>query len=199
MAWIAEQLLKVIGSHAPDECITGEKLIELTKLKDRQVENATRKLHKHGLITLTAPGCYRLTSAGKETLATENVQLRSGPRGSYQKVRIHKNSLRLRVWRAIRIRKKFSIPEIEPLVAQGDEKNVRSNIGKYLKVLEDAGYLVKMKKREAGSAPTSNGFVRWWLPDDKNTGPLAPIWRIEKGTVFDPNTGKEVSLCGENS
>lgn len=199
MAWIAEQLLKVIGKHAPDECITEDKLITLTKLKPRQVENATRKLRKHSLIILTAPGCFRLTNAGKTALASEGGRLRSGPRGQQPGARVHKNSLRARVWRAIRIRRKFSIPEIEPLVAQGVEKDVRSNIGKYIKALEEAGYLVKMRKREAGSALTSNGFCRWWLPDENDTGPLAPVWRPTKNTVFDPNNGKEVPLCGETS
>jgi len=199
MAWIAEHLLKVIGEHAPDECITEERLVNLTRLKPMQVENAARKLRKHNLVMLTAPGCYRLTSAGKVALATEDARLRSGPRGAQPGVRIHRHSLRARVWRAIRIRRKFSIPEIEPLVLQGSEKNMRSNIGKYLKALELAGYLVKMKQREAGTALTSNGFARWWLPDDKNTGPIAPVWRPAKNVVFDQNTGEEVPLCGGHS
>ncbi len=198
MAWISEQLLKVIGEHAPNECITEKRLVNLTGLKEKQVENAMRKLRKHELVVLVAPGCYRLTDAGKEALATE-AALRSGPSGSYQAVRIHKNSLRMRVWRAIRIRKKFSISEIEPLVATGNEADIVSNIGKYLRALEKAGYLIKMKKREAGSALTSNGHMRWWLPDENNTGPIAPIWRQAKNTLFDPNNGKEVPLCGENS
>lgn len=199
MAWIADQLLKLIGEHALDECITESKLVALSKLKEKQVENAVCKLRKHGLVTRTAPGCYRLTSEGKEALAAEAPVIRPGPKGTYQKVRIHRHSLRARVWRAIRIRRKFSIPEIEPLVLQGHEKNMRSNIGKYLKALELAGYLVRMKKREAGTAPTSNGFARWWLPDDKNTGPIAPVWRPARNVVFDQNTGEEVPLCGDHS
>lgn len=198
MAWIAEQLLKIIGEHAPNECITEKRLVNLTKLKEKQVENAMRKLRKHELVVLTSPGCYRLTDAGKAALATE-AALRSGPSGTYQTVRIHKNSLRRRVWHAIRIRKKFSIREIEPLVATGNEADIVNNIGKYLRALEKAGYLIKMKKREVGSVLTSNGHVRWWLPDESNTGPIAPVWRQDKNTLFDPNTGKEVSLCGENS
>lgn len=198
MAWIAEQLLKIIDRHALDECITFDQLIWLSRLKPKQVENATYKLRKHGLITLTEPGCYRITSEGRQALADEDTNLRSGPHGSSQKERIHKKSLRTRIWRAIRIRKKFSLPELEPLVCTGHERDMRNNAGKYLKALESAGYLIKMKKVEAGTAPTSNGFARWWLPDDKNTGPIAPIWRPGKGVIFDPNIGEEV-LCGEKS
>lgn len=201
MAWIAEQLLSVIGSHAGKECITFERLVQLSKLKPRQVEHATLKLRKHSLIEVVVcqyTSCYQLTRHGKTALASE-AKLRSGPRGEQPGARVHKNSLRTRVWRAIRIRRKFSIPEIEPLVVNGDEKNVRNNIGKYMKALEEAGILVRMKLREDGVDPTSNGHVRWWLPDNKDPGPIAPIWRPTKNTVFDPNTGNEVPLCGENS
>ena len=76
---------------------------------------------------------------------------------------------------------------------------VRNNIGKYLKALEDARILIRMKRRSDGVDPTSNGHVRWWLPDDRDPGPIAPIWRPKKNTVYDPNSGKEVKLCGEIS
>ena len=82
------------------------------------------------------------------------------------------------------------------LVAQGGERDISSNIGKYLRGLERAGYLVRMPKREAGTALTSNGFARWWLPDDKDTGPRAPVLSVRKGTVYDPNTEGKVELAG---
>lgn len=196
MAWIAEQLLTAIGQAAPQECITGAKLVALTSLDDKQVDNAARKLRKHGLLELTDPGCYRLTAAGKEALSAGKT-LRSGPRNSGQaRTRVWRDYLRARVWRAIRIRRKFSIPDLEMLVAQGGEKDIASNIGKYLRALERAGYLVKLPKREAGTALTSNGFMRWWLPDEKNTGPLAPVIRVARQTLYDPNLEQEVPLCG---
>ena len=109
MAWISEQLLTAIGKHAPDECITAQRLIALTGLDARQVDNAQRKLRNHGLIELTGPGCYRLTSAGKEALAASGAAVRSGPNGTQPGTRIFKDTLRSRVWRAIRIRRKFSV------------------------------------------------------------------------------------------
>ncbi|SDX89447.1 hypothetical protein [Nitrosomonas halophila] len=199
MAWIAEQLLRDIGRHAPKACITKDRLVELTGLTAKQVENALLKLRKHGLVERTETGGHCLTSAGQQALAAGETKLKSGPRGPQPGARIHRGSLRTRVWRAIRIRRKFSLPEIETLVVQGEEKAVRNNIGKYLKALERAGYLVRMPRREAGEAPTSNGHLRYWLPDNKDTGPIAPIWRPAQGTLFDQNIGKEVALCGENS
>ncbi|SOD42296.1 hypothetical protein [Nitrosovibrio sp. Nv4] len=196
MAWISEQLLAAIGKHSPDECITVERLIALTGLDVRQVDNAQRKLRNHGLIELTGPGCYRLTSAGKEALAAGSTALRAGPKGAQPGTRIFRDTLRSRVWRAIRIRRKFSIPDLEMLVAQGGERDIASNIRKYLHGLERAGYLMKLPRREAGTALTSNGFARWWLPDDKDTGPRAPVLSVAKGTVYDPNTEAKIRISG---
>lgn len=196
MAWLAEELLTAIGQAAPQDCITRAALILLTDLNDKQVDNATRKLRKHGLLDLTGPGCYRLTAAGTAALSAGKT-LRSGPQGSGQpRKRVWQSTLRIRVWRAIRIRRKFSIPDLEMLAAQGDEKDIGSNIGKYLRALERAGYLVKLPKREAGTALTSNGFMRWWLPDEKDTGPKAPVIRSARKTLYDPNLEQEVPLCG---
>lgn len=196
MAWISEQLLTAIGRHAPAECITAERLITLAGLDARQVDNAQRKLRIHGLIELTGPGCYRLTSAGIEALAAGGAAVRSGPNGIQPGTRIFKDTLRARVWHAIRIRRKFSVRDLEMLVAQGGERDIGSNIGKYLRGLERAGYLVKLSRREAGTALTSNGFARWWLLDEKDTGPRAPVLSLHKGIVYDPNTEQKIQLAG---
>jgi len=194
MAWIAEQLLTAIAQHSPTECVTEARMCEITGLKPLQVERATLKLRKHELLVKTDMGCLQLTDAGREAAAAGKT-LRSGPR-EWTAPKVNKESLRIRVWRAIRIRRKFSIPDLEMLVAQGGEKDIASNIGKYVRALEKSGYLMKMAKREAGTALTSNGFIRYWLSDDKDTGPLAPVWRKGKGTIYDPNTESEVPLCG---
>ncbi|KIO49623.1 hypothetical protein [Nitrosospira sp. NpAV] len=197
MAWISEQLLTAIGKHALNECITDARLLALTGLNDKQVENSALKLRKHELIELTGPGCYRLTDAGREALAAGKANLRSGPKGgSRTNTRICKDTLRIRVWRAIRILRKFSIPDLELLVAQGGEKDIGSNIGKYVRALERAGYLIRLQKREAGTALTSNGFIRWWLPDDKDTGLHAPVLSVAKGALYDRNTEERRPLCG---
>lgn len=194
MAWTAEQLLTAIAQASSEECITEARMVELTGLTAKQVDHAALKLRKHELLEKTGQGCHKLTDSGREAAAAGKT-LRSGPR-KWTGVKLHKDSLRVRVWRAMRIRRKFSIPDLEVLVAEGGEKDMTSNIGKYIRALEKAGFLIKLPKREAGNAATSNGFVRWWLPDDKDTGPMAPMWRTSKGTVYDPNTEQEHALCG---
>jgi DNA-binding transcriptional ArsR family regulator len=194
MAWVSEKLLTAVGKAAPHECITEARMAELTGLSDRQVENAALKLRKHGLLEKTGQGCHTLTDAGREACVA-GAKLRSGPR-AWTGPKVHKDSLRTRVWRAMRLRGKFSIPDLEMLVAEGGEKDIASNIRKYLKPLEKAGYIIRMPKREAGTALTSNGHVRWWLLPEKDTGPQAPVHRKVSGTVYDPNTETEVSICG---
>lgn len=192
MTWTSETIMRTIQTHMLNDCISNEKLVKMTGLKPKQVEDATQNLHKNGFIKRVEPGCYRITQAGIIALESQE-KMRSGPKGGTA-VKIHKNSLRIRIWRAIRIRKSFSIPELEGIVSTGAEKDVVSNIGKYLRALESAGYLIRMTKRLRSSSPTSNGYLRWRLDPLKDTGPQAPIWRQSKGTLFDPNTGEEITL-----
>lgn len=196
MTWTSETIMQTIQTHMLNECITNEKLVKMTGLNSRQVEDATQNLHKNGFIKRVEPGCYRITQAGIIALDVQQ-SMRSGPKGETN-VKIHKNTLRVRIWRAIRIRKSFSIPELEGIVATGEEKDIVSNIGKYLRALESAGYLIRMNKRLRGSSLTSNGYLRWRLDPLKDTGPQAPIWRQSKNTLLDPNTGEEITLVSVN-
>ena len=192
MTWTSETIMRTIQTHMLNDCISNEKLVKMTGLKPKQVEDATQNLHKNGFIKRVDPGCYRITQAGIIALESQE-KMRSGPK-SGTAVKIHKNTLRIRIWRAIRIRKSFSIPELEGIVSTGAEKDVVSNIGKYLRALESAGYLIRLGKKLRGTSLTSNGFLRWRLDPLKDTGPQAPIWRQSKATLFDPNTGEEITL-----
>lgn len=194
MIWTAETVLTAIKDCYHIDCVREEDIADKSGLTAKQVEQACLKLRKHGLLEKCEKGCHTITDAGREAMVS-GAKLRSGPR-KWTAPKVNKNSLRIRVWRAMRIRGKFSIPELELLVAQGNEKNITNNIGKFVRSLEKAGYLVKLAKREPGTSLTSNGFHRYWLLPDMNTGPKAPVWRVAAKTVFDPNTEKEHPLCG---
>lgn len=193
MTWTAEDLLNAIATASPKECITEAIMAEITGMEPVQIERACLNLRKHQLLTKTTKGCHKLTDAGREAAAA-GKRLRSGPT-SYTAPKINKDSLRIRVWRAMRLRRKFSIPDLCMLVAQGGEKDIESNVGKYVRALEKAGYLIRMAKREAGVALTSNGYIRYWLPEDKDTGPQAPVWRVAAGEVYDPNTEQAIFIA----
>lgn len=190
MAWTAEQLLTAIRDERVCDCITEERMVMVTGLTPRQVECSAATLRRNGLIEKTGKGCHKLTDAGKEALAA-GTRLRSGPKGSWNKGTRRKmgNTLRERIWRAIFIRRKFTVPEIITLVVDGTERgDPTNNVLKYIRSLTRAGYLIELKRRDPCVSPTSPGFKRWWMPDGKYTGPIAPVVRNKLTIVYDPNT-----------
>lgn len=193
MIWTAEKLLNAIAEASPKECITEARMAEITGLDKVQIERAALKLRKHDLLTKTSRGCHKLTDAGRAA-ATEGKQLRSGPNGQHSGPKVNKESLRIRAWRAMRLKEKFSLPDLCMLCARGSEKDIVSNLRKYVTALEKAGYLTRMNRREPGTSITSNGHVRWWLNPANNTGLLAPVWSIKDNTIYDPNTEEKISL-----
>jgi len=198
MIWRAEQLLTTIRESGMRECITESRLVELTGLTSKQVESTAMTLRRNGLIEKTGQGCHKLTSTGKEALKA-GCRLRSGPKGSWNTGTRRKleNTLRDRVWRAINIRRKFSVPEITTLVVDGTERgDPTSNIQKYVRALARAGYLVELPRREPCISPTSPGFKRWWMQDGKHTGPIAPVVRNNFTIVYDPNTEQTHDISG---
>ncbi len=193
MAWTSQALLTAIAKAAPGECITAARMVETTGMDAGQIDHSCAKLILHGFIDRTGPGCYVLTEAGRTAIA-EGKKIVSGPKGPTGKARRVADTVRERAWRAMRIRSKFSLPELVGLVTRDGDKDPESNVRKYLGALQKAGYLVKLPRREAGTAPTSNGYVRWMLLPERNTGPLAPVWSPGRHSVRDPNTGAETPL-----
>lgn len=188
MAWNAQKLLTAIRDADLRKCITEAHLVELTGLNANQVRQSAATLCKNGLLEKTGKGCHKITRAGKQALA-------AGENG--RGARVWPDTLRVRIWRAIRIRRKFSIADIIALVADENSRgDITSNVQKYVRALTLAGYLVEMSRREQGTAPTSNGYKRWWLQDAKDTGPKAPVWRAGKKSVYDPNTDAEIDISG---
>lgn len=187
-AWKSEQLLTAVGQASPHECITEARMAELTGFDAKVVENCCLKLRTHGFLTKTARGCHQLTPAGIAAWR-EGAKLRSGPKGAHIGRKTVSGTVRERAWSALRITGKGSIPDVIMLAAEGGERDIANNIGKYFSALERAGYLRQLRVREPGTSPTSNGHVRWLLV--RNSGPLAPVWRVKAGTVYDPNTEEE--------
>lgn len=194
MIWTSELILKHLKGNEAGACITEADLMAALDMTAHQVDQACLKLRKHGFLEKSDQGCHTITEAGAVAIANNHV-LRSGPNGMHTgKRKLNRNTLRIKVWRAIRIRNKFSIPELVMLVAEGNEKDITNNVGKYIRTLRKAGYLAELAKRENGSAITSNGHKRYWLIPKMDTGPEAPVWRVSKETVYDPNTALEHSI-----
>lgn len=156
---------------------------------------STNVLATRALISRPALGHYRITDAGLIAIDAGNG-VKPGKRGPRQ-AQVFSSSLRARVWLAMRAMGKFSIDDLLLRGAVGDEANAHDNVGRYLNALEAGGYLVRLRARAPGEAPTSRGYVRWLLV--RNTGPMAPVWRRRLERLYDPNTGEVIDLAGQNS
>ena len=94
--------------------------------------------------------------------------------------------LRQRAWWVMRKRINFTVQELLATLADGTERDAASNIGKYVRALEKAGIVQREAKRQAGSALTSPGMLRYRLVI--NAGREAPVWRTRNNMVYDPNS-----------
>lgn len=147
MAWVIEGILRAIGQAAPPDCVTEARIVELTGVGVRSIDAATRKMVKRGWLTKTARGCWKLTAAGRAAFET-GAKVRSGPQGPHISRKIVRDSVRVRVWRALRIRTKASVPDLVQIVASGGERDIENNIQRYLRLLRRAGYVKLLASRQ---------------------------------------------------
>lgn len=176
-----------------DACLTVAELAAETGLDNRVVVKAAAQLIGRGLADRAEVGCFTLTEEGEAFRAT-GQEVTSGPKGPLTQPyrRARKITLRDRLWAAMRIKGKASIPELLELVAT-DKPGAESLARKYASALCASGHLLELR-REPGTAPTSNGFKRFALL--RNTGPEAPLVRVTAREVYDPNTGETFPLGG---
>lgn len=99
--------------------------------------------------------------------------------------------LRARAWWVMRETPRFTVASLLAIVADGDEGDAASNLGKYLRALARAGILAE-SGREHPASLTDNGQKRYRLA--VNNGPKAPVWRASRNEVYDPNTGAVYAL-----
>jgi hypothetical protein len=191
MPWTTETILKAVALAPGEECVTEARIAELTGLTAKQVEQSTLKLRKHGFLNKTGRGCHKITQAGKDAVMGGG-SLRSGPKGRHTGQRNCSHGMRQRVWNVLRMGGKRTVDDILMLVIEGGERDARSNVRKYLQALVRGRYVTVMQQREAPLNNTSNGCLRYLLVND--TGPLAPVWRVSRGTLYDPNFDGEVAF-----
>lgn len=157
------------------------------------VPMVVERLARRGLALKIKLGHYRRTKLG-DKLVADQVELKPGPKrhgidasgnAAPRMPRAKNDTLRARVWAALRAMKKATIPELLELAAGGNERDPHSNARRYLRILASAGVVRLLDHRAPGLALTSNGFQRYALIDD--LGPKAPIWRAKANHLWDPN------------
>jgi hypothetical protein len=166
-------------------------LAQRTGFTRKQTAQACALLLRRGYIASRVDGKFWPTDAGRE-LVEEGRKIVSGRQAGTQGRRLVRQSLREKVWRAMVMLRKATIPELVSYVSVGGERDAENNILKYLRALEKAGYVVRDARRVPGTSPTSPGFVRWVLIE--KTGPVAPAYSESKKHLYDPNTNKEIPL-----
>jgi hypothetical protein len=138
---------------------------------------------------------YRITPEGAAFLDSGRT-IASGPTGPTAH-HVKRASLREKIWRALTMTRKGTVPELLRLARSGGEKQAENNARKYLAALQRAGYVVPLTQRRPGTSFYSRGFICWLLV--KDTGLLAPVYCSKKRVVFDPNTKEEVTVtCRPN-
>ena len=184
MSGIATWQMAVRDALADGRARTVSELATITGLEPAEVCKAAGKLILRGLLERQEIGCYRLTEAGlRSARRGENITCR--PRHYPGHPRPRRISFRQRAWAAMRMQRKFSVPELLQLAACPEERGgSAASLHRYIRALERAGYVRRLRSKQKGSRPGSNGFVRWVLVRD--TGPFAPRVRQDE-TVVDPN------------
>lgn len=187
MSTLSEQLLTVMAAEAgADGCVMVDRLATATDRSIHKVGNLLHTLTSNGLATMRSPGCYRVTDEGAAYLAGgSDRRLTTGPKAPHGADRSLPDSLTARVWRALRIKQKATVPEL--MEAIDAEPHQYAQVGRYLKALVDAGLVTRLPRKVRGAGMGNTGYVQHLLPRDP--GPLAPVFRAKANTLRCPNTG----------
>lgn len=195
MADTPKGLAIVLGALDRATCLTTDTLAANLDMERKDVARAMGKLIGRGYAERKEVGCYQLTAEG-EAFRASGKEFKPG---AYKRTAKHwrprANSLRDRLWSALRVKQKASIPELIELAARDDKERTtaaRNSAWRYIDALTKVGILRELPRREPGTALTSNGFKRWQLVND--LGPTAPQLRKNSTEVYDPNGDKAYPL-----
>jgi len=189
MITTSQQVLKILGKRLGTVHV--DEIKEATHLSGEQIQGALKTLMRRGFVERRGLGQIKATATGLAFLEVEH-EIKPGPTGP----RVTENegtNLRIRLWRALRLAQKATIPELLELAARGSEVNAEVNAKDYLNALVRSGHLIRMSRRAPAEWPTTTGASRYSLI--LNTGPQAPQYYRRKKRVFDPNTGETFELA----
>ena len=181
----------ILNALANGSCRTMDDLVDDLGLTRRQVSDGAAKLAYRKYLCRMERGCYQLTDAGLAAAAAGEV-ITSGPLGPDTKAVRSKvsNTFRDRAWRAMRVRRQFTMDDIVADAATDDDADPKNNVARFIRFLRLSGYVAEQRSRQPGTRLTSAGLKRFSLIRD--TGPLAPVFRPKTGMVHDYNIGEDV-------
>jgi hypothetical protein len=100
--------------------------------------------------------------------------------------------LRAKAWWVLRKNRRMTLAELMLTVCNGEEKSAETNLRRWLNYLVDAGILAR--ERIDDGKLTSNGSYRYTLV--KDIGFKAPVVRVSRGDVYNPNNNEITPLTG---
>lgn len=177
------------------QCLTIAAMADISGTARCKLVQGAAGLLRRGLVERVETGCYQLTPDGLD-FKRSGQKLTSGPNGKMTAPRVMKNTFRKRLWRAMRIRRKFTIGDLIMLSTTGVDKSPKTNAQKYVRFMVRAGYLLEMPRRIPDGKLTSNGLKQYML--SRNNGPAAPVVRVAKKEVYDPNIRQSFPYAGDN-
>ncbi|MDE2577914.1 MAG: hypothetical protein KGL46_03830 [Hyphomicrobiales bacterium] len=162
-------ILRTIG----EQCLTTAELGAALNARHNKVATVTGTMVLHGLLERIERGCFQLTRAGKEHLAS-GQRIKSGPKKPFTgHVAPNMATMRQRAWSAMRVKKTFTAADIFQLAVRPTDKSPDANLGKFIRALVKYGVLAETGRRAFdGEAPTSNGRKVYLLV--KDLGEIAP-------------------------
>lgn len=194
MSWLAHHVL-IECARNPQQLFTLDDLAARIDRPAKNVGMACAALCRRELLEHPEYGHYRILPDGLALLESGKA-LRSGP-AQGRTARISTKTLRHRVWKALGQRRKATLRDLLRLASTGTEGAAASNIRRYLRALEQGGYLLRVKARAPGDAPTSTGRVQFMVL--RWTGPRAPSYDASRRTLHDPNTAVTQRLAIEEN
>lgn len=175
----------------PKTCVTFAELRRRLGWNPRRTRAAIAALKSQEAIDAVRLDCFRCNKNGRAMLKAAE-ELAARPRKPATHRPADPKSLRARIWRALRMMGKTTIPELMAICGTEAEQaapdKLRHSVSTYLANLCTGGYLQRLPKRDK-SAGGQRGNVRYFLLPDKNTGPLSPRIGV-KGAVYDANRGE---------
>jgi len=155
-----------------------------TPLESSKVSRTCAWFVKHGVLKRIKRGFFLVTALGRIEMAGRVRMVHVGASSS-----IKRDTVRARLWRLLRIRKKLSVGEAVAVLCDGtatykDIERCIKNVREYLRALVGAGHVAPV---DGAPRHVRHKAHRYFLVRD--TGPLAPVAR-RSGGVYDPNDGK---------
>lgn len=181
----------MILRHVGTACLTIRELAGQLDLSTDQVSQAASLLIRRGLLERVVRGCFQLTAEGRAA-AEAGIEITSGPANLKERKIPPRTraSLQQRAWNVMRLRRRFTVPELVTCAAGPRDAGPDDTVQRYLRALARAGYAAAVDKRAEGRRDALCKVYTLL----KDTGHIAPSVVRRGAAVFDHNTGEEVAL-----